>query len=106
MKAEEFRKEIRKILESDIKFDGYVDLVIDNTDEDRQRLIIDWVKQCKAGTKKPEPCKKFRNLMAFIYKSNDNKIRGILTKEKSAYFIELFLGKHKYYGQKRRYLGL
>jgi len=44
------------------------------------------------------------NNNTFIYKSNDNKIRGLLTKEKNAYFIELFLDKHKYYNRKRRYL--
>ena len=44
--------------------------------------------------------------MAFIFKSNDNHIRGILIKEKNSYFIELFLDKHQYYDQKRGYLGL
>ena len=37
---------------------------------------------------------------------NDNKIRGILTKEKNAFFIELFLDKHKYYDGKRKYFGI
>jgi len=50
--------------------------------------------------------KKFKQLISFIYKSNDNRIRGILTKEKNEYFIELFLDKHKYYDRKRKYLGL
>ncbi len=106
MKAEEFKAKVREILCADITFDGHVDLVIDNILENRQNLILGWIIQCKEGTNKPEPCKQFRNLIAFVYKSNDNKIRGILTKEKNAFFIELFLDKHKYYDRKRRYLGL
>ena len=106
MKAEEFKEEVKKMLEADIKFEGHVDLVIANISEQKQKLILDWVKDCKSGTEKPEPCKNFRHLIAFIYKSGDNKVRGILTKEKNSYFIELFLDKHKYYDQKRRYLGI
>ena len=106
MKAEEFKETVIKILGIDIKFEGHVDLVIENISEDRQKIILDWIIQCEEGINRPEPCKRFRNLIAFIYKSNDNKIRGILTKEKNSYFIELFLDKHKYYDRKRKYLGL
>ena len=106
MKAEEFKTKVNEILEADIKFDGHVEIVVDSISEQRQRLILDWLNDCKNGISRPEPCKKFRNLISFIYKSNDNKIRGILTKEKNSYFIELFLDKHKYYDRKRKYLGL
>ncbi len=106
MRADEFKERVRGILNADISFDGHVAKVIENLPEDRQLQILGWVKECTAGTIRPEPCKNYRHLIAFIYKSNDNKIRGILTKEKNAYFIELFLDKHKYYDTKRKYLGL
>lgn len=106
MKAEKFKIEVNKILESEIKFDGHVDLVVNTIKEERQTAILGWIKECRSGRIKPEPCKNFKSLISFIYKSNDNHIRGILTKEKGLYFIELFLDKHKYYDRKRRYLGL
>ena len=106
LKAEEFKEKVRKILDANINFDGHVNVVINNITEDKQKIILNWVMECYSGIQRPEPCKKFKNLIAFIYKSNDNKIRGILTKEKNAYFIELFLDKHKYYDRKRKYLGI
>ena len=106
MKAEEFKIEVKNLLGQDIKFDGHITKVISNISEEKQNLILNWVDDCKLGIAIPEPCKNFRNAMAFVYKSNDNMIRGILTKEKGSYFIELFLDKHKYYDRKRKYLGL
>ena len=106
MKVEEFKKEVKEIVQSNIKFDGHISLVINNITGDKQKIILEWIKNCKLGKTKPEPCKKFKNLIAFIYKSNDNRVRGILTKEKNSYFIELFLDKHKYYDRKKKYLGI
>lgn len=106
MDAEQFKENVKEILGSGIKFDGHVNIVINNIAEERQNLILEWIQNCKEGVNRPEPCKKFKNLISFIYKSNDNKIRGILTKEKNSYFIELFLDKHKYYDNKRMYLGI
>lgn len=106
MKAEEFKIHVERILEAGIRFDGHVNKIINNIDQHKQQLLLDWVGECKKGLIIPEPCKKFRYLIAFIYKSNDNAIRGLLLKEKNSYFIELFLDKHKYYDRKRRYLGL
>lgn len=106
MKAYEFKETVIKILGTEIKFDGHVEWVIDNISEDKQKTILEWITKCKEGTLRPEPCRRFRNFIAFIYKSNDNRIRGILTKEKNAFFIELFLDKHKYYDRKRMYLGI
>jgi len=106
LSVEEFKEEVKKILESEIKFDGHCHQIINNISEERRNSILGWVQECKQGITRPEPCKNFRHLISFIYKSNDNKIRGILTKEKNSYFIELFLDKHKYYDRKRRYLGL
>ena len=106
MSIDEFKEEVKQILETEIKFDGHCHQIINHVSEERRISILNWIKECKFGNTRPEPCKNFKHLMSFIYKSNDNKIRGILTKEKNAYFIELFLDKHKYYDRKRRYLGL
>ncbi|MFH1276177.1 MAG: hypothetical protein ABIH82_03625 [Candidatus Woesearchaeota archaeon] len=106
MLAEQFKDKIKEILETEIKFEGHVNIIINNIPANRKEDILKWVNNCKLGIEKPEPCKNYRDLIAFIYKSNDNKIRGILTKEKNSYFIELFLDKHKYYDRKRKYLGL
>ena len=106
MKADEFKADVKKILGADMGFDGHVNLVINNLTEERQKSILMWINDCKLGENKPEPCKKFKNLVSFIYKSNDNMTRGILTKEKNSYFIELFLDRHKYYDRKRKYLGI
>jgi len=106
LQADEFKLEVERILAGSIKFDGHVNQIVKNIDEKKQQQLLQWIRECKAGVAIPEPCPKFRQLLAFIYKSNDNQIRGILTKEKNAYFIEFFLDKHKYYDRKRRYLGL
>jgi len=106
LQVEEFKKEVIIILGSEIKFDGHIEKVIENVDIERKQSILQWVKDYKQGTVRPEPCKRLINQISFIYKSNDNKIRGILAKEKNSYFIELFLDNHKYYDRKRRYLGL
>ena len=106
MKADEFKKKVGEMLGSDIKFDGHINQVVNNIIENRQKNILDWIKGCKSGVQIPEPCKKFKNLISFIYKSNDNRIRGILTKKKNSFFVELFLDKNKYYDQKKKYLGI
>ena len=106
MKADEFKQKVVEILGSEIKFDEHVDLVIDHTSIERQNSIIEWIKRCSTREENPEFSKAYKDIMGFVYKSNDNKIRGILTKEKNAYFIALFLGNHKYYERKRRELGL
>ena len=106
MQTEEFKDKVKEILEAEIKFDGHVNQILNNVAGERQESILEWVKDCKKGITRPEPCKNYKNLISFIYKSNDNRIRGILTKEKNSYFIELFLDKHKYYDRKRKFLGL
>ncbi|HLC91238.1 MAG TPA: hypothetical protein VJI15_05735 [Candidatus Nanoarchaeia archaeon] len=106
MQIEVFKEEVQRILEADIKFDGHVTTIISSLTEDKLKNILEWIKECKAGIIRPEPCKNYRDFISFIYKSNDNRIRGILTKQKNAYFVELFLDKHKYYDRKRKYLGI
>ena len=106
MHANQYKEVIRTILASNIQFDGHFEQIINNLSEEKQQKILDWVKNCHLGLVRPEPCKNYPNLITFIYKSNDNKIRGLLTKEKNSYFIEFFLDNHKYYDRKRKYLGL
>jgi hypothetical protein len=106
LQAEQFKQKVEEILGNEIRFDGHVEQVVENISEDKQRSILDWIKDCQEGLNRPEPCKNYPHLISFIYKSNDNRIRGLLTKEKNSYFIELFLDKHKYYDRKRRYLGI
>jgi len=106
LQIEVFKEEVQRILEADIKFDGHVTTIISSLTEDKLKNILEWIKECKAGIIRPEPCKNYRDFISFIYKSNDNRIRGILTKQKNAYFVELFLDKHKYYDRKRKYLGI
>lgn len=69
MKAEEFKEQVINILKSEIKFDGHVELVIDSVPEQRQKLILEWIEECKKGNIKPEPCKNFKDLISFIYMS-------------------------------------
>ncbi len=106
MNAEEFKVEVQKILGSQIRFDGHVESVIESVLEQRQNSILEWIRECSKENVIPEPCKNFKNVISFIYKSNDNRVRVLLTKEKNSYFIELFVDKHKYYDRKRKYLGL
>lgn len=63
------------MLGTKIRFDGRLDLVINNVPDEKQKTILKWVDSCNQGKVKPEPCKNFRNLISFIYKSNDNRIR-------------------------------
>lgn len=106
MQVNQFKKEVKSILGEEIKFDGRMNQIINHVSEERTGSILKWIKGCKQEKFKPEPCKNFRHLVSFVYKSNDNIIRGILTKKKNSCFIELFLDKHKYYDRKRKYLGL
>lgn len=106
MRVDEFKEKVKALLGNNLKFDGHVEKVIDSINEQKQNQILDWANDCKVGNERPEPCKNIPNTICFIYKSNDNKIRGLLTKEKNSYFIELFIDNHKYYDRKRKYLGL
>ena len=106
MKAEEFEEEVKKIVGEALRFEGHVRQVVESISETGQRAIITWVKECNEGMHAPQPCGNFKELICFVYKSNDNRIRGILTKEKNSFFIELFLDRHKYHDRKRKYLGL
>ena len=106
MEYKEFIKIIKRILNENIKFEGHINKIINSITDKKAKSIISWIKKCRDNKEKYEPCKNHFELIAFIYKSNDNEIRGILSKKKNNYFIELFLDKHKYYDRKRKYLGI
>ena len=47
LKVDEFKQIVKNILESEVKFDGHVNLVVNNLSEDKQNILLDWVKACK-----------------------------------------------------------
>ena len=106
MLHKEARAKIEKILGSDIKFEGHFNMVFDNLKENRQRQLIEWVKDCKEGKSIPLSSDKVKELLGFVLRFRDTNFRAILTKKKNEYFIALFLDKHKYYENERRKLGL
>lgn len=106
MESQEFKTKVEEILGNSVSFDGHFNKIIPNLSSERINSIFVWIRDCRDGQERPEPCKNHRDQIAFIYKSSDNMLRGILTKQKNDYFIELFLDKHKYYDEKRKYLGI
>lgn len=96
MLPEETRSAIKKILETEITFEGHFDKCFENLKESQQQEILIWVEECKLHKISPILSKKDRQLIGFVKRIGSN-IRAILTKEKTGYFIALFLDKHKYY---------
>jgi len=103
---DEARKEIEELLGSKINFEGHFNMVFDNLKENRQKQLIEWIKECKAGKSIPISSDKVKELLGFVLRFRDTNFRAILTKKKNEYFIALFLDKHKYYENERRKLGL
>ena len=66
MPVEAFKEEVKRILEADIKFDGHVTTVISTLTEDKLKNILEWIKECKAGIIRPEPCKNYRDFICSI----------------------------------------
>jgi hypothetical protein len=106
LEVEEIKQKITGILESNIEFEGHFSLVIENTDDNFHKTLLDWVQGCKEGEERIYTSKKNKRIVAFIFKSSDTRYRAILTKEKNKYFIVLFLDKHKYYERERDVLGI
>ena len=96
MQTTEAKELIKKILESDVKFEGHFDKCFVNLKETQQQEIIEWVKKCKELKINPIQSKNDRERIGFVKRIGSN-FRAILTKKKEGYFIELFLDKHKYY---------
>ena len=96
MQTIEAKTLIKKILESDVKFDGHFDKCFENLKVTQQDEIIEWIKSCKELKVNPIQSKTNREVIGFVKRIGSN-LRAILTKEKKGYFIELFLDKHKYY---------
>jgi hypothetical protein len=87
---------VKSILTSDVKFEGHFDKCFDNLKETQQQEIIIWVKSCKDMGENPIQSKIDRQKIGFVKRIGSN-VRVLLTKEKTGYFIALFLDKHKYY---------
>ncbi|MBC8500344.1 MAG: hypothetical protein ISS25_01620 [Nanoarchaeota archaeon] len=96
MQHEKARKIIKKILETNVRFEGHFNKCFDNLKETQQEELIEWIKECKEYKINPIQSKKDRNIIGFVKRIGSN-LRAILTKEKEGYFIVLFLDKHKYY---------
>lgn len=71
---------MEKILNNKVRYDGHVNEILNDINEEKQIIILNWIAKCYVGIEIPEPCKKDRNLMAFIFKSNDNSIKGNFNK--------------------------
>ena len=106
MLHEEARNEIEQILGSTISFEGHFNTVFDNLKENRQKQLIEWVKECRQGKCNALSSDKVKGLLAFILRFRDTNFRAILTKKKNEYFIALFLDKHKYYEDERKRIGV
>lgn len=104
MHHDEAKASIRKILESEIVFEGHFNRCFDNIKETQQKEIIEWIKECKEQTASPIQSKTNREIIGFVKRIGSN-LRAILTKEKKGYFIALFLDKHKYYETEMQKLG-
>ena len=104
MQPEEARIMIKKILESEVSFDGHFDKCLENLKETQQQEILVWLEACKLHKIDPVLSKKDRNLIGFVKRIGSN-LRAILTKEKKGYFMALFLDKHKYYELEMARLG-
>ena len=104
MQTNEAKAVIRKILESDVKFDGHFDKCFTNLKGTQQEEFIEWVKACKELKTNLIQSKTNREIIGFVKRIGSN-LGAILTKEKKGYFIELFLDKHKYYETEMKKLG-
>ncbi len=106
MLHEDGKAAIIQIVGDHIDFEGHFDIVFDNLKENRQKQLIEWVKECKEEKHIPLSSDKIKGLLGFILRFRDTNFRAILTKKKNEYFIALFLDKHKYYENERRKLGI
>jgi len=104
LQAEDAKKIIKDILESDVSFEGHFNKCFDNLKDSQQKELFDWVKDCKLFKANPIQSKTDRERIGFVNRFGSN-LRAILTKKKQGYFIALFLDKHKYYEMEMKDLG-
>jgi len=102
---DEARKKIEGLL-GEIKFEGHFNIVFDRLSLNRQKQLIEWLRECKDGKVASISSDRITGLLAFILKFRQTNFRAVLTKKKNEYFIALFLGKHKYYENEKRRLGI
>jgi hypothetical protein len=104
MKHDEARVLIVQILVSEVRFEGHFDKCFDNLKNTQQYELMDWIKACASHKANPIQSKKDREMIGFVKRIGSN-LRTILTKQKTGYFIALFLDKHKYYETEMDILG-
>jgi hypothetical protein len=97
------RARITEIL-GNVKFEGHFNKCFDNLKESQQNQLLQWTLDCKECKANPIQSKKNKHTIGFVKKFGSN-VRAILTKEKSSFFIALFLDKHKYYENEITKLG-
>jgi len=82
---DEAKEAIKKILGDHITFEGHFDMVFDRLKENRQKQIMEWVKECKEGKSNALSSDKVKDLLAFVLRFRDTNFRAILTKKKNEY---------------------
>lgn len=82
MLHEEARRIIKTILGDNINFEGHFDLVFDSLKDNKQRQLVEWVKECKEGKHIALSSDKIRGLSGFILRFRDTNLRAILTKKR------------------------
>jgi len=101
---EDAKERIIGILGSNVHFEGHFNICFDNLKESQKEELVSWVDSCFKHDVNPIQSKKDRNMIGFVKHIGSN-LRTILTKEKSGYYIALFLDKHKYYETELNKLG-
>ena len=105
LEVDEVKEKIIELLGNEIKFEGHFELVVSNMSEKLQENLLKWVENCREKKERAYTTIKNKKIVAFFFKPSDTRYRGILTKEKDAYYLALFLDKHKYYDRERESLG-
>lgn len=75
MESHDFKIKVEEILANNVSFDGHFNKIIPSLSLERVNSILTWINQCHDGKERPEPCKNYRDQIAFIYKSSDNMLR-------------------------------
>ena len=92
----EARELIKSMLEQEAKFEGHFNKCFGNLKKTQQEDLLRRVSNCKEKKENPIQSRAKKEIIGFVRKFGSN-LRAIPAKEKKAYFLALFLDKHKYY---------
>lgn len=107
MNASELRTKLVAMFGNQITFNKDFDFYAEKLKEDMQTDLLEWCTRCKEDLLRgytPEN-KKMKHFYVFFNKIGSD-IRSILIKIKNQDFIEIHLGDHRYYDDKRTEMGL